>query len=162
MMGPSSNRWPRWPSHFAHLHSVPNMKLRKLPFSSLTLSSTGSQNEGQPVPESYFVSVRKRTASQPLRAQTKSPLCLMSLSGDENAGSVPPFEHVPCQSPRREIRVVATPSASVPSSSWFAGSSMRRRRLSSAAAELRTGGCGSLPWVRRAMGPGAVSSIYAR
>ena len=52
--------WPRWPSHFAHLHSVPNMKLRKLPFSSLTLSSTGSQNEGQPVPLSNLAVAENR------------------------------------------------------------------------------------------------------
>ena len=63
-LGPSSNTWPRCASHRPQRISVTGPKIEASPRSAMFSRATGSQNEGQPVPESNFVSEAKRSAPQ--------------------------------------------------------------------------------------------------
>ncbi len=62
--GPSSKTCPRWAPHRAQRTSVRVMPNETSFFSSTLCSETGCQNEGQPVPDSNFVSERKRSVPQ--------------------------------------------------------------------------------------------------
>ena len=54
--GPSLNTWPRWAPQLEHTTSVRGMNSLKSVWVSTAEGSTGSKNEGHPVPESYLVS----------------------------------------------------------------------------------------------------------
>lgn len=69
--GPSSNTWPKCASHFLQISSVPvdpmELSGRRSAFvldSSLFTAPWICQKDGQPLPESYFVSELNNTASQ--------------------------------------------------------------------------------------------------
>ena len=85
--GPSLNTWPRWPSQVAQRTSARGRKGSVKSATSRTASAaTGARKDGQPVPESNFLSLENSGAPQP--AHTKVPARFSALSGEEKGASV--------------------------------------------------------------------------
>jgi hypothetical protein len=61
--GPSSKRWPRCESHRPHRTSIRIIPWLVSIFLTMGEFSTGSQNDGQPEPESNFSVLAKSGAS---------------------------------------------------------------------------------------------------
>jgi len=62
--GPSGNTWPRWAPHEVHRVSVRTIPWLSSPWVSTTPVATGFWKLGQPLRESYLVSLSKRVAPQ--------------------------------------------------------------------------------------------------
>lgn len=88
-LGPSSKTWPKCEPHFLQTTSVRLSSGR----SSTASEKAGSQKDGQPVPESNFVSEEKSLAPQ--LEHLYIPLAFSSQYFPENAGSVKSFGILP-------------------------------------------------------------------
>src|SRR4051812_5888398 len=84
--GPSGNRWPRCASHFAQRTSVRIIPCDESVRSSTGASGAGFQNDGHPLPDSNFSSLRN--SSVPHTTHVYTPGSWSSQKQPVNAGSV--------------------------------------------------------------------------